>query len=140
MERVTMPEPLFSDPGFRAAQSALDGLALRQEVVGRNLANVDTPGYQAQSVTFEDALQRVERGQQPMRMVATDAAHLSGDPSRTDLVRLAPRTGGSTRADGNNVDVDQELTQMAETGIRFQALSQLVSKKLLLLKSIATGR
>jgi flagellar basal-body rod protein FlgB len=140
MERLTMADPLFSDSATRAAQTALDGLSLRQEMIGRNLANVDTPGYQAQAVTFEDALQRVERGAQPIRMAVTDGAHLGIDSERTAMVRLAPRLGGSTRADGNNVDVDQELTQMAETGIRFQALSQLVSKKLLLLKSIATGR
>jgi flagellar basal-body rod protein FlgB len=135
-----MTDPLFSDSAIRSAQTALDGLALRQEAIGRNLANVDTPGYQAQSVTFEDALQRAERDAQPVQLAATDAAHLTGDSGRTALVRLAPRLGGSTRADGNNVDVDQELTQMAETGIRFQALSQLISRKLLLLKSIATGR
>jgi flagellar basal-body rod protein FlgB len=135
-----MSNSLFSDIAFRDAQTALDGLALRQEVIGRNLANVDTPGFQAQGVNFEDALQRAENRVEAVPLAATHAAHLSGESGRAALIRQMPRTGGSVRADGNNVDVDQELTQMAETGIRFQALTQLVSKKLLLLKSIATGR
>lgn len=135
-----MTEALFSDPGFRAAQTALDGLALRQEVIGRNLANIDTPGFKAQSVTFEAALQQAQRETQAIRLAVTDGAHLTGAGDPTALISLEARTGGSTRADGNNVDIDQELTQMAETGIRFQALSQLISKKMLLLKSIATGR
>lgn len=135
-----MTDPLFSDAAFRTSQTALDGLALRQEVVGRNLANVDTPGYTAQSVSFEDTLQRAESQTATVRLNITNAAHQLGDSDRTGLVRLQPRTGGSVRADGNNVDVDQELMEMAETGLRFQAISQLVSKKLLLLRSIATGR
>lgn len=135
-----MTEALFSDPGFRSAQTALDGLALRQEVIGRNLANIDTPGFKAQSVTFETALQQAEREPHAMRLAVTDGAHLTGSADPTALISLQARAGGSARADGNNVDIDQELTQMAETGIRFQALSQLISKKMLLLRSIATGR
>ena len=44
------------------------------------------------------------------------------------------------RLDGNNVDIDLEMSQMAETSIQYQSLTQLVSKKLALLKSIAIGR
>ncbi len=135
-----MTDPLFSDAAFRTSQTALDGLALRQEIIGRNLANVDTPGYTAQSVTFEDTLQRAEATTPAVRLAVTHAAHQVGEADSTAIVRLQPRTGGSIRADGNNVDVDQELMEMAETGLRFQAISQLVSKKLLLLRSIATGR
>ena len=136
-----MSDPIFSDPAILTAQSALDGLALRQDAIGRNLANVDTPGYKAQEINFESALKRAENGLNGLALQITNAAHLTGlksDPAALGLVTL--RQGGSARADGNNVDVDQELSQMAETGIRFQALTQLVSKKLLLLKSIATGR
>lgn len=136
-----MPESLFSDVGFRSAQSALDGLALRQEVIGRNLANVDTPGYHAQAVTFEETLRQVSQPAAKLALSVTTAGHQAGrSEAAAGLVGLTDRPGGSERADGNNVDVDQELTEMAETGIRFQALSQLVSRKLLLLKSIATGR
>lgn len=132
---------IFDDPAMLTAQSALDGLALRQDVIGRNLANVDTPGYKAQAVNFENALRRAEAGLNTITLATTNAAHLDGlksDPANLSLATL--RQGGSARADGNNVDVDEELSRMAETGIRFQAITQLVSKKLLLLKSIATGR
>jgi flagellar basal-body rod protein FlgB len=133
---------LINDKSMNSALMALDGLALRQQVISRNLANVDTPEYQAQQVTFEAAMQRAESGQARLSvgLTKTDAAHLSPKTEQTGLVQLSAREGNSLRADGNNVNVDQELTQMAETNIRYQAMSQLVSKKLLLLKSIATGR
>ncbi len=132
-----MTDPIFSDPALRDAKRALDGLSLRQEIIGNNLANVDTPGYRAQRVDFEGALRSARRGR--IRLQATQPGHLAA-PQAEGTFRLLPRQGGASRADGNNVDVDVELVQMAETGIRFQAVSQLVRKKLLLLRTIATGR
>lgn len=136
-----MADRILNDAAARAAQFALDGLAKRQEVIGRNLANVDTPGYHVQNINFEAALQAAQRREDrpPLRLTTTSARHLGGAADRPLLV-LSYRQGGSERADGNNVNIDTELTQMAETGLRYQALTQLISKKLLLLKSIATGR
>ena len=39
-----------------ALASALDGLAARQRAIANNIANVNTPGYTAERVSFEDAL------------------------------------------------------------------------------------
>jgi flagellar basal-body rod protein FlgB len=129
---------LFNDAAFKASRTALDGLALRQQVISRNLSNVDTPGYQAQTVTFEAALQSAQKpsAQPALPLVVTHSAHLVGleQPPR-EPVNVGERQGGTQRADGNNVDVDVELTQMAETGIRYQAFSQLISRKYQLIRS-----
>jgi flagellar basal-body rod protein FlgB len=136
-----MADRILNDRATRAAQFALDGLAKRQEAIGRNLANVDTPGYHAQNVNFEETLQAALRQEDrpTLQLARTSAGHLGGAAEKP-LLLLSYRQGGSQRADGNNVNIDTELTQMAETGLRYQALTQLISKKLLLLKSIATGR
>ena len=135
-----MPDPIFSDDTFHSVEFALNGLAQRQEAIGRNLANVDTPGYTAQSVNFEDALKVALKGdEEKLPLEATHAAHLAGG-SQVPTVRMTARTGGSIRADGNNVDLDVELNQMAETGIRYQALTQMASKKFLLLRTIISSR
>jgi flagellar basal-body rod protein FlgB len=134
-----MADPIFSDDAMRASKMALDGLALRQELIGRNLANVDTPGYRAQSIKFENALLRALRKTETVSLKATHQGHLGAAVSNPG-VQIIPRPGGAARADGNNVDIDVELSQMAETGLRYQALTQSVSKKLLMLKNIASGR
>lgn len=135
-----MSDPLFSDDALRAGKAGLDGLALRQSIISRNLANLDTPGYQAQTVDFESALQSALRSSdQRLSLAATHPAHL-GPASREPEFQVRSRPGGTPRADGNNVDIDVELSQMAESGLRYQALTQSISKKLLLLKNIATGR
>ncbi len=134
-----MTDPLFNDPSLRAATSALDGLSMRQQVISRNLANVDTPGYHAQSVDFESTLKQAIDGGNAIRLAATHPGHLASKSERPSFT-ITPRLGGSERADQNNVDVDTELTQMVETGIQYQAVSQVVSKKLALLKAIANDR
>jgi flagellar basal-body rod protein FlgB len=134
-----MSDPILSDRALEIARRALDGLALQQEIIGHNLANVDTPGYRAQSLDFQSALRRALSRSQGLELQATHPAHLAA-ASRADEPRVSLRAGGSLRADGNNVDIEVELSQMAETGIAYQAITQLVSKKFLLLKNIVSGR
>jgi len=135
-----VPDFLLNTATLRTLNQALDGLAQRQQAISGNLANVDTPGYQAATVDFETALQRAEGTDHRLALTSTHAGHLASPSTTGPGAQLLARTGGSTRADGNNVDVDQELLELSTTGIQYQALSQLISKKLLLLKSIATGR
>jgi len=132
-----MTDPLFNDPAFKAISYALDGLSLRQKVTANNIANVDTPGYKAQQVKFEDQLQQAMRDntEPGLPLQATNAAHLGGDSSKTTLAAVEHQNN-TLRNDGNNVDVDVEMTTLAETTIRFQALSQMARMKFTLLKSI----
>ncbi len=47
---------LFGSVSFVAMNTALDGLALRQRVIADNVANIQTPGFLAGRVSFEDSL------------------------------------------------------------------------------------
>jgi len=130
----------INDVSMQAAKIALDGLSQRQQAINKNIANVDTPGYKAQTISFENALQRaIGSGNTSISMATTNTAHLSSN-NKTFGIHSEFRSGGATRADENNVDIDTELIDQTETGIRYQAVSQLLSKKLLLLKSITTSR
>jgi flagellar basal-body rod protein FlgB len=132
----SMSDPLFTDNATRAAKVALEGLSLRQQAISRNLANIDTPGYHAQTINFEKTLQHLlgHGGSLPLRI--TDASHQLSSEQGMRL-SLSARAGGTLRADQNNVDVDVEMTEMSETGIQYQAVSQAISQKLLLLKTLA---
>ena len=89
-----------------ALASALDGLAARQRAIANNIANVNTPGYTAERVSFEDAL---------ARSVAQGDGHASVTTARS----LEP-----TRSDGNNVNLDTETLSNVDTVLRFQFASQ----------------
>ncbi len=136
-----MPD-LIDDATTRILESALDGLSLRQQVIGNNIANAETPGYQAMAVSFEGQLEKAMKSSTAtgIPQAVTHTGHLAAPAPQTDQARIVQRPGGSARLDGNNVDIDSEMSLLAETSIRYQSLTQLVGRKLALLKAIATGR
>lgn len=135
-----MPNSIISDDSLKAAKLALDGLAKRQEVIGHNLSNVDTPGYHAKKVTFESALQNQMDKGGSLKMAKTSAGHISTSQSSRGFASVSQRLGGSERADGNNVDIDVELMDLTETNLRFETLTTLINKKFNLLRDIAERR
>ena len=127
-----MSDKFLFNSVYDTLKTSIDGLALRQQVISRNLANVDTPGFHAQTVSFEQALQTAQKPTTlpALQLAVTQPAHLVGvEPTPREAIGVAERQGGTERADGNNVDIDVELTQMAETGISYQAMTQLISRK-----------
>jgi len=135
-----MTSPLMSDPTMRALAYALDGLALRQKTTANNIANIDTPDYKAQRVSFESQLQAALDGSESdnsLPMTTTNQRHISLGHAPFDPRTMAVQQDNSSlRNDGNNVDIDLEMTTLAETSLRYQALTQLSGMKISLLKNI----
>jgi flagellar basal-body rod protein FlgB len=134
-----MATDITLDHALQTTRYALDGLSERQKMISQNLANVDTPGYQAQKLDFESALNAAKSKGNSLQLAATNERHIALKSPGLQM-SYAMRTGGSERADGNNVDIDVELTEMSEAGIEYQALTQAASKKLALLKTIASSK
>ena len=133
-----MALPIFNDLAVRAVSLALDGLSMRQRVTAQNIANVDTPGYKALQVNFETQLRQALNGESssgiPMEM--TDANHIGIQTSpATQMMNVDPRVS-ELRNDGNNVDIDVEMTTLAETSLKYQALAQLAGAKMSRIKRI----
>lgn len=126
-------------------QQSLDGLSMRQRATANNIANVDTPGYKAQQVSFEGHLaQAVDRqltAQQNLNMVATNPAHLSVGPRQLEQLQpvVHDLDGMSYRNDGNSVDIEREMALLAETQLRYSTLSSLMSRRLAMQRSIASA-
>lgn len=99
---------MFDSVSYVAINSALDGLAARQRAIAENVANIQTPGYHAKKVQFEDALAR-----------AVSAG--TGAASATTARSLEP-----TRMDGNNVNLDEETLLNVDTQLRYQLATQAV--------------
>ncbi len=132
----------LDDTTTAVLQRALTALSLRQQVTSHNLANLNTPGFKASEVLFEAQLRRAleaDRGQvEPLRV--THPAHLRADPSSALEVQPVVRTRVDTtlRADGNNVDLEKEMASLTETALLYQASTQILARKLALLRAIVT--
>jgi flagellar basal-body rod protein FlgB len=113
-------------------QRGMDAAWMRQEVHSHNIANVDTPGYRAQSVEFESML-RVAMSKEPvMEGYRTHEKHfpIGGKP---DPTRVMPTTIGHShfniRMDGNNVDIDHEMHALASNYIRYSAMQTQITSE-----------
>ena len=134
---------LLDGDSIRAARTALTGLARRQEAISGNIANIDTPGYRRREVTFERSLEAsLNRAAAPPGSLArTDPRHLAGGTGGggENPNVITPRTVASSRNDGNAVSIDEEMTLLAETQIRFQALTQTLGRRLSTLRTVIRG-
>jgi len=79
-----MSNLIDSNVTINTLKQALNGLARQGEMVGQNLANVDTPGYKAQNVDFKSALKRAVNGNPNIKMVSTNARHIFGHRTIAD--------------------------------------------------------
>jgi flagellar basal-body rod protein FlgB len=130
-----MPDLVRNDLTTKLLEKALDGLSLRQQAISNNMANVDTPNFKATEVSFEDDLHAALKRQpsaDSLELRTSDARHIGAfEPVDVDSVqaRSTQLLTTSMRNDGNNVDVDREMTRLAETQLFFQAATQLVNVK-----------
>ena len=113
-----MINSILGDRRIELLQRALGGLAQRQQAIAGNVANVDTPGYKRREVPFEAELRASMGGPGAGRIATTSAGHIARAPSQASLLSAAGGNRGNSRTgrnDGNDVDIDYEMTRMAET-------------------------
>ena len=96
---------------FQTASAMARHAGARQAVVARNIANADTPGFQAQSIA---AFQDVYRADGAGEMRTTRAGHMTlseqGTLSRTTLA------SGNPSPNGNSVSIEDELLNSVAVG------------------------
>lgn len=110
MPDMDRPTPATSNP-VALAESRLRWLDRRQEVLARNIANADTPGYRARDVTpFAQHLQRAAGG---ASLARTDGRHLAG--SRADRTGTRADVAEQVAPDGNAVSLDEQAIRIADT-------------------------
>lgn len=103
---------MFDDITSVALHTAASALAQRQRVTANNIANIQTPGFLAQKVKFEDALADAVSGG-------------SGTANTTVATSLEP-----TRLDGNNVNLDEETLSSIDTNLRYQLITGAITNRL----------
>lgn len=119
----------MADMTYDLLKKSLDASALRGRVIANNIANANTKGFKRSDVIFEDVLnQKLQQG-----------------ASTEELSRIEPQVvqdnSTSMREDGNNVDMDMEMANMAANDILYNTLiTQLNTKYDILRLAINGGR
>ncbi len=134
-----MAERQLFDGQVQLLHQALSGLARRQELIANNVSNVDTPGYRSMDIRFEQVLDRQLRREGDLPLVRTATTHMSG-PSIVEQA-MSSQDNLVFRTDGNGVDVDAEMSRLAETGIGYNVVTQLLNARLGLMRlAVKDGR
>lgn len=112
--------------GVSLTERTLDLLWGRQNLTVNNIANVDTPGFKSQFLTFENELARRISAEQFGSHVRRD----TGRVIATQRGRFHITLDESSRLDGNNVDMDQEQVELVKTAYEYQYLVNSISNDL----------
>ncbi len=106
----------LSDKNVVLLSKLLDLTASKNKVLANNIANVNTPGYKKSEVSFEkELLKAVE---------SKDINKIKGLQESLSLSK-----DKSTRKDGNNVDLDQELVTFYQMSDKHNIYLEILSKK-----------
>ena len=112
---------------------AADAAWLRNEAISNNIANVDTPGYKRQDVSFEAEL---EKALGMNRYESMDAKVASVKTSRLQARPYTDYEGYSYRLDGNNVDIENENVMLAENQLKYQGLLTSITQEFTNLQAV----
>jgi flagellar basal-body rod protein FlgB len=133
--------PLNLDAYLGVHSAALKLRAQRSELLATNLANADTPNYQARDIDFKSALAQATGTANTMKLATTNAAHqataIGAGGVTSDLkyrVPLAPSL------DGNTVDPQLEQAAFGENAVRYQTTLTFLSAKFRSLMTAITGQ
>ena len=114
---------MFDDVSSSSLRVAVAGLSARQSAIAGNIANIETPGYRARKVKFEEALSNaVDNGRSPGSV--TPSVQTSLEPARLN---------------GSNVNLDEESLSHIDTTMRYQLTLRALDSKYGLLRDAIKG-
>lgn len=114
---------------FGILKQRLDWLGQRQEVLARNIANADTPGYVPADLKAFHFSNGPGRQVPAVRLAATAPGHLGGTlaPPKAWAEQRTPDAAEAT-PNGNAVDLEEQMAKLGEVGTAHKLATQLYRK------------
>jgi len=135
MHASSVSELLFKHLGYTSA---------KEKIVSTNIANKDTPGYKTKEISFNKELEskkeeiRINYDMQ-LGLSHTNSRHMKLDDSietnRKDYTIVTSKNLDEQN-DGNNVDLDYQMSQMAQNSVIFSAIQSSIRKDSAWFKSV----
>lgn len=117
------------DQEFRILERIAQSADMRQKVIASNIANADTPGYQAADLEFKNIL-----GNEQVKLSTSDPKHIAGTKTNGVNGKLIVENSPSW-GDGNNVELDVEVAKMTENSLIYSTAITIMSTKLQMFKN-----
>lgn len=131
---------LFNLAIFRMAKVKMEWVGQRQELLAENIANADTPKYQARDVKALDFKAMAEQATTPhVTMVATDPAHMQPPLVTGPFEVQVTNRDTEGKLDGNPVNLEDQMQKMADGRMQYVFSLNLMHKNLAMLKMASGG-
>ncbi len=127
----------FTDiPLFNVMKSKLGYLSERQSVLAQNIANADTPDYQAKDVKIPSFKKALSNSTQQLHLRSTNEKHFGGSNMSSSSSHVIRRDSTYERSPtGNNVVIEEEMSKIAENQAEYQKVLNLYRKSVDMFKT-----
>lgn len=116
---------------------------MRQEVISNNIANVNTPNFKRSDVVFETLLAKelgLGEDKNKLKMVRTRDKHLPQAMTGKAQAGIQLDDTTTMRVDGNNVDIDFEMADLAKNQIYYNAMAKKIGTYIQGVKSVISSK
>lgn len=127
---------LFSNT-VSTLEHALNYSSAKQKVISQNIANVDTPNYKAKDASFKAVFQ--EAMGQSFQARKSDSRHYDFSSRPSHMAGVINKPNVNYNENGNSVDLDKEMADMATNQIYFNALTERINGKFNTLQTVIRG-
>ena len=118
---------------FLMTNKALDFVWKQQQLTANNIANVDTPNYKAQHISFENELKN--RLNHAMKSANSSTMEQAITQTKGNVIA----SSNSKRVDGNGVDIDVENVELVKSTLQYQYLVQAFNSDYNRLRTVIRG-
>jgi len=126
------------DSNIQLLDQALSLRIRKHEAISANIANAETPGYARLRMDFEDAM-AAAAGRSDDTQAVTHPGHMQAGAGQAEGL-VYRQQDPNVIGDGNNVVMEQEMMDLAENQIRYEAAIQMLNKKFSMLKFVIQER
>ncbi|MBN2169890.1 MAG: flagellar basal body rod protein FlgB [Candidatus Krumholzibacteriota bacterium] len=133
-----MAKGIFND--LDLLKRSLDAYALRQRVIAENIAHVETPGYRARSVAFEELLRAAAGDEDGAPLRRSQAGHMPAPGAALPAARVQETAERALDNGTNDVNLDLEMAALAETSLRHKMASRILALRFQGIRSAIRGR
>lgn len=123
----------ISKATYNLIKKSMDVTVTSNKAIANNIANINTKGYKRYYVPFDEVLQNNIK--EPV-IKTTSSKHISNSLEKTPIKR---DISTSMREDGNNVDIESEMTSQAANTMMYESLVRLVNGKISATRSVIQG-
>lgn len=117
-------------------EKSLDYSTVKNRTISDNIANIDTPNYKAKDTVFKEALDDALHN--TIETKRTHNAHYTFN-SPTKSIRTFTKKNTMYNHNGNNVDVDKEMAELAKNQIYYQSMIDRLNGKFNKIQTVLRG-